>query len=105
MAVLVIGVRGLIGDPDREECQDRRDKVEPGMRGLGKNAQAAGGYSHNDLQAGDDDCGQNRVPRRCTFFRAHQFRRRNGRATRHAGIIAAESGTVQATWEPRLWNR
>ena len=42
VTVLMVGVGGLIGDPDRKKCQQRSDQIERGMRSFGKNAEAAG---------------------------------------------------------------
>ena len=43
MAVLVIGVGGLIGDADRKIGKERRDQIQCRVRGFGENSQAACG--------------------------------------------------------------
>ena len=79
VAVLVVGVGGLVGDADRKKGQQRCDQIEPGVRGFGENAEAAGGNADYDLEAGDDDRGQYRVPRGGALLGAHQLRRRKDR--------------------------
>ena len=49
VAVLVVGVGGLVGDSDGEIGEQRRDQIEGGVRGFGENAQAAGGDADDDL--------------------------------------------------------
>ena len=53
VTVLVLGVGGLIGNADGEECQNGGDQVESGVRGFGQDAQAAGRDSDHNLQPGN----------------------------------------------------
>ena len=76
VAVLMIGVGGLVGDADREKSQQRGDQVEAGVRGFRKNTQAAGAESHHDFQPGNDDGGQNGISRSRALLGAHQIGRR-----------------------------
>ena len=41
MAVLVIGIGGFVGKPDRNPRDDGRDQNESGMRGFRENAETA----------------------------------------------------------------
>src|SRR5437879_1589583 len=49
VTVLVISVGGLVRQPDRNPGYNRRNQIEPGMRGLGQNAQAAGGDANKNF--------------------------------------------------------
>ena len=50
VAVLVTGVGRSRGDADREEGQERRDQIDPGVRGLGEQAEAVRGEAGAELQ-------------------------------------------------------
>ena len=49
VAVLVVGVGGLVGDADGKERDDRGDQVEKGVGSFGQNAEAAGGDADENL--------------------------------------------------------
>ena len=63
VAILVLGVGGLVGDANGEVGDGCGHKVEARVCGLGQDSQAAGGNSHDDLQAGDRHRGIDRVQR------------------------------------------
>ena len=88
MAVLMLGIGGLVGNTDGEKSEHRGNQIESGMRRFGKDAQAASSNPDGELKTGDDHGGQDGVPRGRAFFRAHQIRWRNRRRARHGGIIA-----------------
>ena len=95
VTVLMIGVGGLVGNTDGEKCQDGGDQVEPGVRGFGENAQAAGGDSHDNFQPGNHHRGQTEVPAAERF--SARINSGDGTAgSRHAGIIAVGARKRQA---------
>ena len=49
VAVLMIGVGGLVGDADRKECDNRRNQIEPGVRRLGQDAKTSRRLSNDNL--------------------------------------------------------
>jgi hypothetical protein len=61
VAVLMVGIGGLVGDSDGQIGQRGGDEIQRGVRGLGENAQAAGGNAYHDFSAGDQQGGENRV--------------------------------------------
>ena len=103
VAVLVIGIGGFVGDSNRKIGQQRSDQIEPGMRGLRENAQAAGGEANDNLEAGDDHCGQNGISRGRALLRAHHVRGRNGRTAGHAGIIAGQGRNAPSDCVTLRW--
>ncbi len=74
MAILMVGVGRLVGDAYGKESDQGRNQVEAGVRGFGKNAETAGGDSHRDLEAGNDDGSEDGISGSGALFRAHRFR-------------------------------
>ena len=69
----MIGVSWLIRNATRKKRNHGRNQIEPGMRSLGKYAQAAGGNTDYDLQCGDSDRGQDGIASYGTLFRASKL--------------------------------
>ena len=91
VSILMVGVGWLVGDANREKREDRSDQIKPGMCRLGENAQATGGDSHHDLQAGDDQRRQVQSfpPRRAS--RRASTQETDCWAAGHGGIIAGRA--------------
>ena len=70
MAILVVGVRGLVGDADGEICDECSDSVEPRVRSFGENAEAARAETYNDLSCGNGKCGEDGVSGHGALFGA-----------------------------------
>ena len=96
MAVLVIGVSGLVGDADGEIRDECSDGVEHGVRRFGENAEAARAETYDDLSRGDGECGEDGVSGHGALFGAHRFGGVEGRSSRHLGIIAGVKEMRQA---------
>ena len=101
VAVLVIGVGGLVGNPNRHQRDDGGDQIESGMQSFRKNAQAAGGNAHHNFQRGDGERRQHGVPRHGALFGAHGLRTVNRGRSRHSGIIAMRSVVQPGTSDHR----
>ena len=91
MAILVVGVGGLVRDSDREIGQKSCDQIEGGVRGFGEDSEATCSDANDYLSSGDEDSGRNRVSSHCALLGAHRIRRIKGRRHGHDGIIAASA--------------
>ncbi len=83
VAILMVGVGGLVGDSDREICEQGGDQIQSRVRGFGEDAEAARSDADDDLSAGDEEGGDNRVSCHCAFFGAHGVGRVEGRSPGH----------------------
>src|SRR5215471_21399426 len=63
MTVLVVSVRRLIRDAHGQEGNDGGNQVQTRVSSLGKNPQAAGRNSDDDLESGNGDGHDDRVSR------------------------------------------
>ena len=97
VAVLMVGVGGLVGDSDGEIGKQGRDQIESGVRGFGEDAKTPGGEADHDFSAGDEERGDHRVSRDRAFFGAHGVGRVEARRPGHDGIICDWAGLRQ--WE------
>ena len=88
VAVLVVGVGGLVGDSDGKICQQRGDQIEGGVGGFGEDSEAAGGDSDDDFAGGDEERGDDRISGDRALLGAHGVGRIEGRGPGHYGIIA-----------------
>ena len=70
--VLVIGIRRLVGNPNRKKRHQGRDQVQSGVRRLRQNSQRAGRDPHHNFQAGDHQGRQHGVPGNVSLFPAHR---------------------------------
>ncbi len=66
-------IRRPAGNPEREERQQRRDQVGPGVDRLGDEAEAPAREAGTELEPDQHQRGQNR-DERCSPLRAHRAR-------------------------------
>ncbi len=92
VAVLVIGVSRLVGDPHRHQSDNGGNQIKHRMQSFRKNAQAARGYTDDDLEGGDGERRHNGVSGHSALFGAHGLRTVNRGRSRHSGIIAVGVG-------------
>src|SRR5882672_11398482 len=88
MSVLMVRIGGLVGYPNREQCNDGGNQIECRVGCFGENPQATGGNSYHDFENRNGHRGQHGVAGDRTLFLPHGARTVDGRRSSHIGIIS-----------------
>ena len=85
VAILMVGIGGLIGDANGKKCNQRRNQIEPGVGGFGKYAEGLGGQPNDNLERSNDERGENRTARDGALFTPHRIRAEGALGFGHIG--------------------
>src|SRR5882724_2803204 len=88
MSVLMVGIGGLVGYPNREQCNDGGNQIERGVSCFGEDSQATGCNAYHHFENSNGHRSQHGVARDRTLFLAHGPRAVDGRRYRHIVIIS-----------------
>src|SRR2546430_6446204 len=88
MSVLMIGVGGLVGYTNREQCNDGGNQIKCRVGRFGEDSQATRCDAYHYFESSDSHRRQHGVACDRTLFRAHGAWTVDGRRSRHTGIIS-----------------